>query len=369
MREHRFAVGFFVILVLVFGVGQVSFALYSEAIEEVRNKTILESGDNGVIDDFWAEAVNELFMTEDFTAASKIRAVVVSKSVSSSDEYKSKFLSSAQKHLKESLQKSRDISDAAVRMKVQINLLILMDRLGGLQLIDLATDSLDSKNTAVRYWATHCIANEKIAMQLNAFDNKKTVLVQKVYNLLSRRIEEESSAEILALIVRFASNLRGEAGEKLLVETADRRAKEYAAWEVEYELLDSMLLKSLGQKIVKATKKAEMGKSFSQLYSYAIQRYVKGAYVLTEKQKAELKTVLVETEKSCIGKILGVQQKRIQKWVEKDELGNLLVEHDRLLGNFEKSGELVKMLKFSYGEQDGEKREWPLQLSKPKISN
>jgi len=369
MRGQRLSVSLFVISMLILGVSPAGLALYSDAIEEVRNKTVLEAGYDGVIDDFLEEAVGELFTTEDFTVASKIRAVVAAKSVSNNDDYVKGFLDSAQKHLKKTLQSSEDITDAAVRMKVQVNLLILTDRLGAIKLMDLAAGYLESNNTAVRYWATHSITNERIAKQLNAFDNKSSVLVKKAYDLLSQRIEAENSAEILSLVVKFADNLRGETGEKLLVEAADRRTKEYAAWDVDYELLDSVLLKSLGQRIVKATKKAEMGKSFSQLYSYAMQRYIKGAYVLGEKQKVELKTVLVETERTCIGKILGIPQQRIRKLIERDELDELKVEHDRLLGNPDESGELVKMLGFSYGEQGGQKRGWPLELSEPEVEN
>ena len=368
MRDHRFSVSVFVILFLIFGASQVGFSLDSDAIEDVRNKTVLEGGDDDVIDDFWSEAVAELFATDDFTAASKIWIEVVSKSVSSNDNYMKKFRESARRHLEKSLANCEDISDASLRMKIQVNLLIMMDRLGAVNLIDLAADYLDSKNTAVRYWAMHSIANEKIVKQLNSLD-KKELPVKNTYDLLLQRIEEESSAEILALIVKFADKFRGEAGEKLLVKTADRRAKEYAAWDVKYEFLDSVLLKALGDRIVKAAKKAEMGKSFSQLYSYAIQRYIKGADVLTERQKAELETVLVETERKCIGNILGIPQQRIKKFIERDELAGLVTEHDRLLGNSDESGELVKILGFSYGEQDGQKRGWPLELSEPKVSD
>ncbi len=181
-------------------------------------------------------------------------------------------------------------------------------------------------------------------------------------------IQEAKLAELITLVTNYSC------GEEMCEPEAQSLAldwTEYREHQTEFikaSTNPSSIAKQLTKVFkMKPSKKAEMGKSFSQLYSYAIQRYIKGAYVLTEKQKAELKTVLVETEKSCIGKILGLQQKRIQKWIEQDGLDKLTVEHDRLLGNSEKSGELVKMLRFSYGEQGGEKREWPLQLSEPKV--
>ena len=105
----------------------------------------------------------------------------------------------------------------------------------------------------------------------------------------------------------------------------------------------------------------EFGRRFGQLYSYAIQRYIaniKGGNFLSPAEKDQLATVLVETEKSFISKFSGIQQTTIKKAVETDDYVALWAEHNRLLGDESKAGELPEKLKLDYGN----KRIYPLML-------
>jgi hypothetical protein len=73
--------------------------------------------------------------------------------------------------------------------------------------------------------------------------------------------------------------------------------------------------------------------------------------------------VLAEVENACIGKLLGTPQGTIKRAVERDDMTGLLQEHDRLLGDTSRGGELARKLSFDYGQNpDGSKRTAPLEV-------
>jgi hypothetical protein len=96
-----------------------------------------------------------------------------------------------------------------------------------------------------------------------------------------------------------------------------------------------------------------------------LQRYVKGRYSLNAIQKHRLASVLVETEKSCIGRLVEMPQTVIKRAIERGDYTALLQEHSRLLGEKTQAGRLGLKLKFDYGKaSDGVKRIAPLVLPK-----
>jgi hypothetical protein len=102
------------------------------------------------------------------------------------------------------------------------------------------------------------------------------------------------------------------------------------------------------------------------LYSYVLQRYVKGRDFLGDAEKQQLASVLVETEILCISRRLGIAQSVIKKAVERDDYMGLLQEHSRLLGDKTRAGELPLRLNFDYDEKpDGSRRIAPLALPAP----
>ena len=128
-----------------------------------------------------------------------------------------------------------------------------------------------------------------------------------------------------------------------------------------------MILKLLYEKIISANvSRLTIARRFGQLYSYAIQRYVKGRDYLNAKQKSELASVLVELENCCIWKILGMPQTTIKRAIEQGDYMTLLREHSRLLGDKTRGGQLPLKLNFDYGKsEDGSKRIAPLALAEP----
>jgi hypothetical protein len=363
-----FAVLTGVFLVLVMDL--TAAAVDTGEIDIICHKDVLDDSDLRIIDDFVADAVSELVKTEDFTSVAKIRAVIQLHSSSSKDsakaQYEAQFSESAHKYISKALDAAKGLTPEVKRFRVILNLLILVDSLNDLRLSDLAMKWLDDENKAIQYWAVHSITNPAIIEQLNSKEAANLELVGKITEQL-KKVVESSSPETLALMAEFAAKVEIPEGEELLLQIADTRIKRYENWTVEYELLDGDILGLLDSRIPAGSmSKPEVSRRFGQLYSYVIQRYVKGQDVLNDAQKNQLASVLVETEISCISKRLKVAQSVVKNAVEQGDFPALLQEHDRLLGDETTAGQLPLKLNFDYGKKlDGSRRIAPLVLPEP----
>ncbi|MDD5065058.1 MAG: hypothetical protein PHQ35_09935 [Phycisphaerae bacterium] len=339
-------------------------------IDKVRDKGVLEDSDLQIIEDFVADGVSELAKTQDFTSVARIRAVIHARSSSDKEsaeaQYKGQFSESAYKYISEALEAAKKLTPVERRFQVILNLLILTDSLHDLRLADLAMKWIEDENEAIRYWAVHCITNAGIVEQLNSKEAANQELAGKITEQLSK-VVESSSPETLALMAEFAAGVDITRGEELLLQIADMRIKRYADWTVKYELLDSTILKLLDGKIpLESASKPDVGRRFGQLYSYVIQRYVKGQDVLNDTQNNQLASVLVETEASCIVRRLKVTQSVVKNAVEQGDFAALMQEHGRMLGDEAKAGQLSLKLNFDYGKRpDGGRRVAPLVLPGP----
>ncbi len=360
-------------------VNPVAVAVNTAQIDTVRNEDVLDSGDLQIIDKFVADAVRELAKTRDFTSIARIRTVILSRNSSNKDsaqaQYVEQFSESAYKYISLGFEQAELLTPQERKAKVILNLLILIDGLEDLRLADLAIAQLKDENMAIRYWAVHSVTNRGITKQLNSTKVADLQLAHRIVEQL-KALVDSSSPEIVALMAKFAAAVSVPQGEELLLQIADMRIKRYADWTVKYELLDGAILKLLFKNISSAglskplpaagTGSAAVARRFGQLYSYAILRYVDGQDFLGTAEKHQLASVLVETEKSSIGKLLGKQQTTIRRAVEQDDYTGLLLEHSRLLGDETRAGKLSLKLKFDYGANpDGHKRTAPLTLSKP----
>ncbi len=368
----------FFIVLMVFLVTMANSSLMAAGtidIDRVRDKIVLNDQDRKVIDDFLADSVGAILRTRDFTSIAKLRTVILSRQKSNQDtqnQYTNQFSQSAHKYISEGFQQALILRPQKRQTRVIINLLILIDGLQDLRLVDLAMEKLKDENMAVRYWAVQSVTNTGILNQLNSDTTSNRKLAQKITEQL-QEIVDSSNPEILALIARFAVGLNIPQVEELLLQIADLRIKRYADWTVKHERLDSIILKLLDSKIttssVSATGRKTTGmnnpdfaRRFAQLYSFAIQRYIKGKN-LNDTQKQHLTTVLVETEEKCISKLLGQPQSTIKKAIEGQDMTALEAEHNRLLGYQNNSGLLLTKLGFDYGTNgDGSKRIAPLPL-------
>ena len=363
-------VAFFLVLLMNSG----SVAVSTREVDNVRKKAVLDNSDLKIIDDFLSQAIQELVKTRDFTSIAKIRTVILSRQ-STQGQYAQQFSESARRHIAAGFQQAQELRRPERITAVMINLLILMDGLHDLGLADQAMAMLKNENMVIRYWAVHCLSNTNILTQLNAAtnSNQASAIAAQLKGLI-----ENSTPEIVVLIAQFAAGVDIPEAEQLLIQIADLRMKQYADWTVKYELYDSAILKYLSSKIPLLSEspvgllpttidtKPEIARRFAQLYSYAIQRYIKGASILNDTQKSHLSTVLVETEDKCIGRLLGNPQLTIRRARERQNAQAILDEHDRLLGTATTPGQLPTTLKFDYGTTTtGPKRTAPLALPEP----
>ncbi len=365
-------VAFFAVLVafLVLATDSSVMTVDTRAIDQVLKKAVLNGQDFKVIDDFLSEALQELVRERDFTTIARNRSVIISRK-SEQAQYAQQFSQSALRHIQAGFGRAQELRPEERKTNVIINLLILIDGLEDLGLADLALAKLTDANAVVRYWAVHCLTNPAIVRQLNAGSASGRMI--GIAGQL-RGLVDSSNSETRALIAKFAATINIPQGEGLLLQVADARIKRYEAWTVKHELSDIALLKLLESKLPLSSQgpggavPASLGKPaiaqrFAQLYSYAIQRYLKGQAVLNKTQKGHLASLLVEVQEKCISRLLGGQQTTFRRAIERTNLQAISDEHNRLLGNGATAGQLPSKLGFDYGtDSDGAKRTAPIPL-------
>ena len=347
-----------------------SEAVNTRDIDTVRNKPVLDNADRQIIDDFMDEAVRELVNTKDFASIAKARSVILSRRTSRKSsaqaQYAEQFSVSALKYISSGLKQAEQLTPKDRRFKMVLNLLILTDGLEDVRLANLAMGYLKDESKVIRYWAVHSVTSPGFTKQLNATIAVNSQLARSIVEQLQSLLGR-SGPETIALMAEFAAELSIPQGEDLLGRIADMRIKKYVDWKVDYEPLDGIVLGTLYKKIFSgAVNKSAVARRFAQLYSYVIQRYVKGRDILNAARKHQLASVLVETEKSCVTKLLAAPQTVIKRAVERNDYTRLLLEHSRILGDETTAGLLPVKLNFDYGmNPNGTARTAPLPLSEP----
>ncbi|MEJ2701144.1 MAG: hypothetical protein P8Z79_01750 [Sedimentisphaerales bacterium] len=355
-----------------------SRAVNTTAIDRVRAKGVLDAQDYKVIDEFLAQAVQELVRTRDLATIAKRRTVILSRK-GTQGQYAQQFSEAAHKYIQAGLEEAQTLPEER-KTSVMVNLLILIDGLEDPRLNDLAMEMLKSDSMVVRYWAVSCLTNPAMLEQLKGKTDPNPGDARMIAERLSQ-VVPTSNAEILYRMTRFVANVNSPQSEQLLLQIADERMKRYADWTVKYELYDIAILQLLESKIpaapsselgglasTAAPRKPEVARRFAQLYSYAIQRYVKGknAGVLSDAQIRHLVSVLVDVDEKCVSQLLGQPQTAMRRAVERDSTQAVMEEHDRLLGSQSTPGQLPTRLGFDYGTTaDGARRTAPIPLSDP----
>ena len=354
-----------------------AIAVNTRDIDNVLKKGVIDDQDKKIIDDFLSQAVQELVKTKDFTSIAKLRTVILSRK-SSQSQYAQQYSESAYKQIQAGFEQAQTLRQEDRKTNVTISLLILIDGMEDLRLSDLAMAKLKDQNMVIRYWAVHCLTNPAIIEQLNSGATTNPQLARTIAGQL-KEVVETSKAEIIVHIARFAANVNIPEGEELLLQVADERIKRYADWTVKHEFYDNILLKLLESKIpissqdpaaiipTTSLNNTAIAQRFAQLYSYAIQRYIKGKDTLNETQKQQLASVLIEIEDKSINRLMGGTQvtiRTIRRAIERgDAMEILLDEHDKLLGSETTAGQLPSKLGFDYSTTpDGPKRTAPIPL-------
>ncbi len=359
----------FILLVcgLVLAVLGVSKAVVdARRVEEVMKKDVLTQQDLEAIDQFISDAIGTLVRTIDFTEVSRIRAIIVSHQ-STQTQYARQYSESCYRHIANGIEHARsDIRDESTLFKVITNLLILIDSLRDPHLIDLAIQEIPHPNNAVRYWAVRASTNAELWAKIGQGQGA----AQLATRILSAcdRVVDTSSPEVLLQMAEFAGRIGTAQAAELLMHIAEARIRSYADWSVRYELMDAAVLRLLTDKIVDGGNGGsdQLARRFARLYSFAIQRYIKGQNLgrLRELARNYLISVLIDTEEKCLGRLLGAPQATIRRAVEAGDLNALQAEHDRLMGAESRAGAVPTRFNFSYGAQ-GENRTAPPALPDP----
>jgi hypothetical protein len=360
-------------------------AVDTRDIDNVIKKGTIDDQDKKVIDDFLAQAVQELVKTKDFTSIAKLRSVILSRK-STQSLYAQQFAESAYKYIQAGFEQAQTLRPEERKSNVIISLLILIDGMEDLRLADLAMGMLKDQNMVIRYWAVHSLTNPAIVQQLNSGATSNSNLPSIITEQL-KEIVQTSKPEIIVHIARFAANINIPQGEELLLQVADDRIKRYADWTVTYEFYDTIILKLLDSKIPLSSQnigtaattsggKPAIARSFAQLYSYVINRYIKGSDTLNDTEKQHLASVIIEIEEQCIPRLLGQSRSQgtLRRAIERNNLIALSEEHNKLLGDETNTGQLPSRLGFDYSSTpDSPKRTAPIPLpekpQKPAANN
>jgi len=362
----------------------VSEAVSTKQIDAVRqkallNKEVLEKADFEVIDAFWAEALAELLILDDFSEIVKVRSQIFSlRGNPEPSQYSVGFITSGQKHLTAAFDEVQNWETDQRKTWIERNLIILTAQLESGELLELGMRMIGHQNSTVRYWAVKALTNQGIVGQLNADASLLSEPADRIARQLETTAEKETHPEILSLIAAFAGQVNGTQAKQLLTKIVDLRTIAYENWTVKYELMDATLLRSLGNEILSQASrqnKAANSRRFAQLYSYAMQRFILGANVLSDVSKQQLASVLVEVEQSVLDRLLGRPQSSIKKAVEKiltrrtddqKDYSSLQAEHESLLGTASRKGDLPDALNFDYGKKpDGTAKTSPKKLGSP----
>ncbi len=366
---------FFTVLTAFFvlAINSNAVAVNTRDIDAVLKKSVIDDQDKKIIDDFLTKAVLELVKTKDFTSIAKLRSVILSRK-SAQSQYAQQFSESAYQHIQAGFAQAQTLRPEERKTNVIISLLILIDGLEDLRLADLAMGMLKDKNMVIRYWAVHCLTNPAIVQQLNSAATSNPELAKTTTEQL-KEVVQTSKPEIIVHIARFATNINIPEGEELLLQVADERIKRYADWTVTYEFYDIIILKLLESKIPLSSQsmgapatslsKPAIARRFAQLYSYVIQRYIKGDNILNATQKQYLASVMIEIEEKCVSRLLGLSrpQVTIRRNIERTNLIALSDEHNKLLGDETSTGQLPSKLGFDYSKTpNSPKRTAPITL-------
>jgi hypothetical protein len=339
----------------------------TQLIEGVFKKTTFSQEDSQAIDEFMADAMQDLVGAVDLADVSKTRAIILKYKSNNQAEYVTRYAEAAYKQIEKGLAGAKESQDPAKRSRIAANLLILADAMKDPRFMDLAANAVAEKDPPVRYWAVRIAADPNLWAKLNQNQASAAQLTTKVLAAFNQ-VAASSTPDVMSLMSSFAGPINNPAADELLTKIADARIKQYSDWTVTYELADVTILRQLSDKIAAGSAaKSQLAKRFAQLYSFAIQRFMKGQMlgVLRDQSRDYLATVLIETEDKCLSKLLGASQGAIRKAVEaNNDPKPLQAEHDRLFGGGGQPGVFPAKFSFTYGA-DGQSLPAPLPLLDP----
>ena len=346
---------------LVFSMSFSAWSVDTTQIEEVRSKlaqstTQPDAAALQVIDNFWRKSIDQMMLTEDTDEMVTLRQDLEKfKGENYLSLYASAYLDAGRKHLGVAMDTVGKWEQNAKKVNVERNLMILITRLGSVELADLAMGKLSDVDPMVRYWAVRSLTSEEIISQLKSDVTGDEKLTAQIISALEGYLKTSSDILPLSFAADFAAAINTTASRKLLYVMADRRIDAYMKWAVTDESVDAGILKNMGKLIPavsEAAEKQELLSRLGQLYSCVLQRYMLGEN-LPQSAKDQLVTVIAEVEDNVISK-------QIPGWMSKfriDLSKNMPMDKDYefLFGTEERAGELAGRLSFNYGKNSSGK--------------
>jgi hypothetical protein len=346
-------------------------AVSTAHIDVVRAKEMLADTDTAIIEEFLSAAFDEFFTKTDFSDVAVLRSTIINRSESELEsgqiQYGPRFLTAAQKQIAQTLEKNSKLPDSPRKQLLTMNLLILINDLANLEISKIALDYTQTPDVMVRYWAVNCLANNNILRQLNTAGSEETTrLAGQFVQNLQTAVKSESSGDILILAAQFAAGLKYPAANDLLTQIAQKRADLYLNWQVNDEMIECSILKSLSDRVQIDPDNAKItAKEFAILYSLVVQRYVLGIDTLPAANISNLVSVIAQSEK-YITRFISDWPGSLKRTIEKGGATGLLAEHDALFGSASMAGKLPTTAGFDYGKTaSGSIMLAPPQLPKP----
>ncbi|HBG78677.1 MAG TPA: hypothetical protein DDW84_07545 [Phycisphaerales bacterium] len=358
---------FLMFFAIIFSFLAKTCAVSTARIDVVRAKETLAEADTAIIEEFLTSAFEEFYAKTDFSDIASVRSTIISRSESNLEsgqiQYGPRFLTAVQSQIAGTLEKAGKLPDSPRKQLLTMNLLILINDLGNLEISKIALNYTQTPEVTVRYWAVNCLTNGGIVRQLNtAGSNEAEQFVQNLQTV----VKNETSGDILILAAQFAAAVKSPAANELLVEIAQKRAASYLNWQVSDEMVECTILKSLSDRTQIDPDNAKItAKEFAILYSLVVQRYALSSGVLPAENINNLVSVIVLSEK-YITRFIPDWPGSLKRAVEKGGGAGLLVEHDALFGSASAAGKLPTAAGFDYGKNaDGSIMTAPPQLPKP----
>ncbi len=347
------------------------FAVSTVKIDAIRNKETLTDSDTEVIEAFLAEAFEELLAKTDFSDIGPLRNTIVSKSSSVFEsgqfQYGPRFTTAFQKQMSQALGKISKMPDDQYKQLMTMNLLILINDMGNVELSKTALDYLQNPDVMIRYWAVSCLTNSDVLGQLNMTESAAgSRLAEQFAQKLQTAAQTEKSGDIIILLAQFAAGLNQPAANEILKEIVRNRVNFYLDWQVNDEMTEIRILKALADRAGNYKENTSvMAKNFAVLYSLAIQRYILGQETLPAGNIRNLVSVILQGEKYLL-QILPDRQGSFKRAIEKGGGQLLQTEHDSLLGSANTTGRLPTTAGFDYGKNpNGSAKTTPPTLQKP----
>ncbi len=351
------------------------FAINTRGIDQIRKKDVLESQDSQIIGSFIDSWLEELQFTEDFSSIATLKSTFEARAVSSNqasaDQYDKVFFELLASKAKNALngQKNGVIEEDSKAILVTLNILITVSDLQDKRLANLAMDYSDSSNVAIRYSAIKAVANKKVVSALNNSISANINLIDSLTEKFSAILKAEQSPQIVGLIAVFAGEIDNSATKDLMLVVADKRITQYMDWSVTSEAIDAEILDVMANKIKRTAvkeSKSQLTAKFAQLYSCAIQRYIDGQNILSDKQLSDLRTVIAATENGAISDLTGSLATAIKKALtKKDKSQSLILAADMILGSSEGKGMLAEVIDFDYGTDSENRIYTPAKINEP----